>query len=147
MSDVPKIPLCRSEFLQDFSIHLGTYLKSAKTNHGWNSFSAKLDICEHEGEQLERLTIWVRTYYSTGINLTLWEDKTIWVSVAYFPEHGEKFQIGFYPDFESLTFDRIVEALVETVSISTRLCYDESPEPLLRKIWKYSGEIETEGVI
>jgi hypothetical protein len=145
MSNVPNIPLCRSELLQDFSIHLGTYLKSAK--HGWRSFNAELDTCEHEGKQLERFTIWVTTYYSTRVNLTLWEDKTIWVSVGLFPERGEKFQIGFYPDFESLNFNRIVEALVETVSISTRLCYDESPEPLLRKIWKYDGEIETQGVI
>jgi hypothetical protein len=141
---VPNIPLYRSELLQDFSIHLGVYVKSAK--HGWRSFSAKVDICEHEGEQLERFLIWITTIYSTGVNLTLWEDKTIWISVGLFPENGEKFQVGFYPDFES-NFGRIIESLVETVSISTRLCYDESPELLLRKIWKYNGEIEKEGVI
>jgi hypothetical protein len=144
MSDVPKIPFCRSEFLQDFSIRLGTYLKSAR--HGWSSFKAEVDFCEHEGVQLERFTIWVMTHYSTGVNLTLWDDRTIWISVSYFPKHGEKFQIGFYPDFES-NFEQIIELLVETVSISTRLCYDESPEPLLRKIWKYNGEVEIEGVV
>jgi hypothetical protein len=144
MSDVANIPLCRSELLQDFSIGLGVYLESAK--HGWSSFSAKVDICEHEGEQLERFSIWITTIYSTGVNLTLWEDKTIWINVGLFPENGEKFQIGFYPDFES-NFERIIESLVETVSISTRLCYDESPEPLLRKIWKFNGDIEKEGVI
>jgi hypothetical protein len=144
MSDAPNIPLCRSELLQDFSIRLGVYVKSAK--HGWHSFNAKVDVCEHEGEQLERFSIWITTYYLTGVNLTLWEDRTIWISVGLFPENGEKFQMGFYPDFES-NFGRIIESLVETVSISTRLCYDESPEPLLRKIWRYNGEIETEGII
>jgi len=139
------IPFCRSAFLQDFSIHLGSYLKNA--DHGWNQFSAEMDICEHDGDRLERLTIWITTYYSTGINLTLWEDKTVWISVGHFPQHGEKFKIGFNPDLESLTFQRMVEALVETVSISTRLCYDESPEPLLRKIWKYDGKMKVEGVI
>ena len=55
--------------------------------------------------------------------------------------------VGFYPSFESLGLERIVEALIETVSVSTRLCYDESPEPLLRQIWKYTGDVMTEGVI
>jgi hypothetical protein len=77
----------------------------------------------------------------------MWEDKTIWTSVALLPEEGEKFQLGFYPDFQLLSLERIVEALVETVSVSTRLCYDESPERLLRQIWKYDGEVEVEGVL
>ncbi len=67
--------------------------------------------------------------------------------MGLFPENGEKFQVGFYPDFESLNFDQIIEALVETVSVSTRLCYDESPEPLLRQLWKHTGDVNTEGVI
>ena len=145
MSDALKIPLCRSEFLQDFSICLGVYLKSAK--HGWRSFNAEEDICEHEGERLERLTIWIWTYYLTAVNLVLWEDKTIWISVGLFPENGEKFQIGFYPDFKSLNFEQIIDALVETVSVSTCLCYDESPEPLLRQLWKHTGDVKTEGII
>jgi hypothetical protein len=145
MSNLPNIPLCRSEFLQDFAICLGIHLKSAK--HGWHSFNVEVDLCEYEDEQLERFTIWIRTIYATRVNLTLWEDKTIWVSVALLPENGEKFQVGFYPDFGLLNFERIVEALVETVSISTRLCYDESPEPLLRQLWRFTGEVETQGVI
>jgi hypothetical protein len=145
MSDSPNIPLCRPEFLQDFAICLGRYIQSTK--NGWRSFNAEVGICEHEGNSLERFTIWINTFYFTRVNLTIWEDKTIWVSVALLPENGEKFEVGFYPDFELLDFERIVEALVETVSISTRLCYDESPEPLLRKIWKYTGEMKTEGVI
>jgi hypothetical protein len=35
----------------------------------------------------------------------------------------------------------------ETISVSTRLCYDESPVPLMRQIWKYDGDVETEGVL
>jgi len=145
MSSSLNIPLCRSEFLQDFSIHLGTHSKFAKRY--WYSFTAKVDICEHEGIEIERLTIWITTVYRTAVNLTLWEDKTIWTSVGFFPENGERFQIGFYPDFKSLDFEKIIEALIETETVSTRLCYDESPEPLLRKIWNYDGAVEIEGVI
>jgi hypothetical protein len=145
MSNSPNIPLCRSEFLQNFTISLGLFLERSSCQ-GW--FKAEVDTCEHAGELLERLSIWIRTVYRTRVNLTLWEDKTVWISVALLPmENGEKFEMGFYPDFEVLGHDRIVEALVETVSISTRLCYDESPESLMRQIWKYTGEIKTEGVL
>jgi hypothetical protein len=145
VSDVPNIPLCRSEFLQDFTICFGLHLRP--TEHGWRSFAAKADTCEHAGASLERLTIWITTFYGTRINLVVWEDKTIWISVAFLPVHGEKFEVGFYPCFESLGLERIVEALVETVSVSTRLCYDESPVPLMRQIWKYDGDVKTEGVL
>jgi hypothetical protein len=83
MSNRSKIPFCQSEFLQDFTIVLGVQLDDTK--HGWQSFSVEVDTCKHEGEKLERLTIWVTTYYLTRVNLTLWEDKTIWVSVALLP--------------------------------------------------------------
>lgn len=146
MSDGRKIPLCRSEFLQDFTIDLGLYLQPE--DHGWHSFLAEVDTCEHAGESLERLSIWIKTYYATRVNLTAWEDQAIWISVARLPtENSEKFEVGFYPDFQLLGFRRIVEALVETVSISTCLCYDKSPEPLLRRIWKFNGEVKIEGVI
>jgi hypothetical protein len=62
------------------------------------------------------------------------------------PKTEDNFKIDFYPDFALLGFERLVEALVETVSISTRLNYDESPEPLLRQIWNFSGEVNIEGV-
>jgi hypothetical protein len=114
----------------------------------WRSFSARVDHCEYEGESLERLTIWIYNYYRIRVNLTLWEDKTIWTSVALLPvEHGEEFEMGFYPDFDLLNHERIAEALVETESVSTCLCYDKSPEPLLRQIWKYAGEMKIEGVL
>lgn len=142
MSELPNIPLCRSEFLQDFTICLGRHLGPA--SHGWRSFVAEVDTCEHDGE---RLAVWITTFYRTQVNLTVWEDKTIWISVALLPVEGEKFQLGFYPNLQSLTLERVVEALVETVSVSTRLCYDESPEPLMRKIWKYDGQVEVEGVL
>jgi hypothetical protein len=105
-----------------------------------------VDTCKHEGEKLERLTIWVTTYYLTRVNLTLWEDKTIWVSVALLPaENNSKYEIGFYPEFESLGFEAIIDALINTISISTRLCYSESPLPLLRRIWKHKGEVKVIG--
>ena len=146
MTDKPKIPLCRSEFLQEFTIALGQNLQ--REDHFWRSFVAQVDQCEHENQTLERFAVWISTYYDTRINLTLWEDKTVLVRVALLPtENGEKFELGFYPSFELLGFERIVEALIETVSISTRLCYDESPEPLMRQIWNFNGEVKIEGVI
>jgi hypothetical protein len=145
MSDHFEIPLCGSEWLQDFSIQLGAYLKSE--NPYWPWFQATVDICECDGESVERFTVWVPTIYGATVNLTLWEDKTIWVSVGIYPTEGEKFQIGFYPNSEALSFERIINALRETISISTRLCYDESPEHLLRKIWSYDGDVEIQGVI
>jgi hypothetical protein len=80
------------------------------------------------------------------LKLALWEDKTIWVSVALLPtENNSKYEIGFYPGFESLGFETIIDAFINTVSISTRLCYSESPLPLLRRIWKYKGEVKVTG--
>jgi hypothetical protein len=144
MSKSPKIPFCQSEFLQDFTIALGVLVSGTK--HGWRSFNAEVDTCEHEQEKLERLTIWVTTYYFTRINLTLWEDKTLWVSVALLPtKNNGEYEIGFYPKFESLGFKAIIDALINTISISTRLCYSESPLPLLRQIWKHRGKVNITG--
>lgn len=150
MSAASKLPLCRSEFLQDFVTSLDRRFCAAKYgwhSHGWRSFDSEAGFCEHEGESLERLGLWITTYYGTETSLNLWEDKLIWVSVALLPRINDNFEIGFYPDFALLGLDRLIEALIETVSISTRLCYDESPEPLLRQIWKFSGEMEIEGAI
>ena len=142
----PNIPLCRSEALQDFTIKLGLYLKS-KTN-GWSGFSAEVDVCEFERENLERLTLWIWTHYSTRVNFTLWEDRTVWVGVELLPEeNGEPFRVGFYPSFEKLTAEEKIEALVDTVSVSTRLCYDENPLPILRQIWKHDGDVEIKGIL
>ena len=124
---------------------LGRHLPSSA--EGWRSFDTEVDFCEHEGESLERLGVWITTYYGTQTSLNLWEDQSIWVEVALLPRNQDNFQIGFYPDFALLGLDRLAEALIESVSVSTRLCYDESPEPLLRQIWSHSGEVEIEGVI
>ena len=57
MSDLPIIPLCQVEFLQDFTINFGVYLAAKKP--GWaRFFQADVKVCEHEGKPLERLTIW-----------------------------------------------------------------------------------------
>lgn len=138
MSQLPNIPLCRSEFIQEFAARL--------RRHRYSLASASVDISEDEEESLERLSIWLTTPY-TEVTLNLWEDKVIWVSVALLPINQDSFEIGFYRDFALLGFDRLVEALGETVSVSTRLCYDESPEPLLRQIWNFNGEMEVKGVL
>jgi hypothetical protein len=141
----PKIPFCQSEFLQDFTIVLGV-LQLNDTKHGWQSFNVEVDTCEHEGEKLERLTIWATTYYFTCVNLTMWADKTVWVSVALLPtKNNDKYEIGFYPKFESLGFEAIIDAFTDTVSVSTRLCYNESPLPLMRRFWKHRGKVKVTG--
>jgi len=145
MPESPKIPSCRSEFLQEFAADLSRRFPTAA--EGWRSFHMEVDFCEHEGESLERLCVWITTYYGTETSLNLWEDQTIWVEVSLLPRNEDNFKIGFYPDFALLGLDRLVEALIESVSVSTRLCYDESPEPLLRQIWSFNGEVEIEGVI
>lgn len=145
MPKSPQIPFCKSEFLQDFAISLGCRLP--KADNGWRSFHSEVGFHECEGESLERLCVWITTFYGTETSLNLWEDKTIWIQIAILPRNPENFKIGFYPDFALLGIDRLVEALIESVSVSTRLCYDESPEPLLRQIWSFNGEVEIEGVI
>ncbi len=140
-----KIPLCRSEWLQDASIELG---RRFAADHPFRSFSAEVDTCEHEGEQLERLTVWASTWYGTLVNLTLWDDHTLWVSVRLRAgETNSEFEVGFYPRWDGLSSDRIAEAFRDTVAVSTRLCYSESPEPTLRRLWNYTGEVQTKGVL
>lgn len=145
MADHHIIPLCRSEWLQDASIELG---RRFAASHPFRRFSAEVDTCEHEGEQLERLTIWASTWYGTLVNLTLWDDRTLWVGVwLRSAENYPEFEIGFYPRCNDLTSDRIAEAFRDTVAVSTRLCYSESPEPTLRRIWNYTGDVQIKGVL
>src|SRR5690242_6500874 len=79
MADDPKIPLCRSEWLQDASIELG---RRFAVRHPFRSFTVEADTCDHNGEQFERLTVWASTHCGTLVNLTLWDDRTIWVAVT-----------------------------------------------------------------
>ena len=141
----PQIPLCRAEFLQDVSIELG---RRFAVRHPFRSFSVEVDSCEHEGETLERLTVWASTSYGTGINLTLWDNGTVWVSVTLRPaENNGEYSVGFYPKCYGFAPERITEAFRDTVSVSTRLCYGESPLPTLRQIWKHTGRVQTTGTL
>lgn len=145
MARHPTIPLCRSELLQDLSIELGR--RFAK-DHPFRSFTADVDTCEHEGETFERLSVWASTPYGTLVNLTLWDDGTIWVSVRLEPaENNDEYKVGFYLQWTAFTAERVAEAFRDTVSVSTRLCYGESPLPTLRLIWKHDGEVETVGTL
>ncbi len=138
------IPFCRTEFLQDFSIALGTCLKPIR--HASKSILAQVDTCEHEGQSLERLAVWIETWNYTRASLTLWEDRTAWVSIALLPtKNNKKYEISFYPHCDGFTPEGFVEALRNTVSVSTRLCYSESPLPTLRRIWRHRGAVETTG--
>jgi hypothetical protein len=144
MSGSLNIPLCRSEFLQNFTIHLVLILEP---KYRWGGFASKVEICKRDGKELERFIVWITGIYRTRVNLILWEDKTIWISAALIPENSEKFQVSFSPDFRSFGIEGVVEALLNTVCVTTCLCYDKSPELLLRQIWKYTGDVETEGVL
>jgi hypothetical protein len=53
--------------------------------------------------------------------------------------------VGFYPRCDGFTPERVAEAFRDTVSVSTRLCYGETPLPTLRLIWKHKGEVQTAG--
>ena len=145
MTDDAKIPVCRSEWLQDVSIELG---RRFAARHPFRSFTAKVDDCEHEGEQLERLTIWASTWYGTLVNLTLWDDQTVWVGVTLrAAENNPEYKVGFYPQCAGFGSERVAEAFRDTVSVSTRLCYSESPLPTLRRIWSHTGEVQTKGTL
>jgi hypothetical protein len=138
------IPFCRTEFLQDFSIALGRCLKPIR--HASKSILAEVDTCEHQGQSLERLAVWIVTWHCTRASLTLWEDHTVWVSVALLPtKNNKKYQLSFYPKCDGFTPEAFVEALRDTVSVSTRLCSSESPLPTLRRIWRHRGKVETTG--
>lgn len=145
MTDDSKIPLCRSEWLQDVSIELG---RRFATRHPFRSFTVEVDTCEHQGEQLERLAVWASTMYGTLVNLTLWDDRTVWVSVTLrAAENNPEYKVGFYPQCDGFGSERVAEAFRDTVSVSTRLCYGESPLPILRQIWNHTGEVRTKGTL
>ncbi len=145
MTDDREIPLCRSEWLQDASIELG---RRFAARHPFRSFTVEVDTCDHEGEHLERLTVWASTWYGTLINLTLWDDHTLWIGIRLrAAENNSEYEVGFYPQCGGLSSERIAEAFRDTVAASTRLCYSESPEPILRRLWNHTGEAQTKGTL
>ena len=143
MSADSRIPLARAEFLQDVSIELGRRFASGNP---FRSFNVEVDFCEHQEEVLERLTVWAATYYGTRVNLNVWENGRVWIGVTLCAaENNGEYSIGFYPECPGFTSARMAEAFRDTVSLSTRLCYGESPLPTLRRIWKHEGEVQTRG--
>jgi len=138
------IPLCRAEFLQDFSIELGRQLKPIR--HASKSIVAEVETCEHEGQSLERLTVWIETWNYTRATLAMWDDHTVWIAITLLPtKNNKKYQISFYPRCDNFTARGFVEALRSTVSVSTCLCYSDSPVPTLRRIWRHKGDVEIIG--
>jgi len=136
-----EIPLCRSEFLQNFSIELGRRFPA----HQW-SFQVQTDTCEQEGRVLEQLTLLACTPYETAARLILRENGCVWVDIVLWPtgNNGE-YRVGFYCPCEGFTHERIIDAFRDTINVSTRLCYGESPLSILRQIWNYTGEVKTRG--
>jgi hypothetical protein len=144
MTHYPQIPLCRAEFLQDISIELGRQFAAAP----FRRMCFDHDTCEYKGETLERLTFCADTHYGTGASLTLWDNGMVWVSVILWPaKNNGEYSVGFYPKCEGFESKRIAELFRDTVSVSNRLCYNESPLPTLRQLWKHTGEVKTEGTL
>jgi hypothetical protein len=107
--------------------------------HPFRSFTAEVDTCEHQDEQFDRLTVWASTWYGTLVNLTLRDDHTLWIGRLRAAENNSEFEVGFYPRCDGLSSDRIAEVFRDTVAVSTPLCFSESPEPTLRRLWNYTG--------
>jgi hypothetical protein len=140
----PIIPLCRSDFLQDFSIEFGRQLKPIRYQVSSVEFS--LDIAEAD-QALERLTIWL-TAVGIRTTITLWENRSVWINLTLLaPKHRKNFHISFYPNCSHLTPLGIVDALRETESASFAMSDGELPIPSLRKIWRYDGQFETNGIL
>ena len=138
-----QVPLCRSEFLQDFSIELGR--RFAVNQPPW-SFEVRTDTCEREGRRLEGLTLLAWTPYETGARLIVWEDGRVWVDIVLWPTRNNgEYRAGFYCRCDGFTNERIIEAFRDTANVSTRLCYGESSLPILREIWNYTGEVKNRG--
>lgn len=78
---VSEIPLCRSEFLQDFCIEIGRRVQRGEFP---STPSMEAETREQEGEKLECLWTWVRTYYMTRVTMMLLENMTarIWVELC-----------------------------------------------------------------
>jgi hypothetical protein len=144
-SKKPTIPLCRSDFLQDFSIEFGRQLKPIRYQVSSVEFS--LGVEEAGDKALEQLTIWL-TAIGRRTTIALWENRSVWINLTVLaPKHRKDFHISFYPDCSHLTPLGIVEALRETENASFSMALGESPTSSLRKIWRYDGQFETNGIL
>lgn len=137
------MPYCEDKFLRDVTISLGLRM----ITHGPSvSLSAEVDVCVHDGEDIERLSIWARPYCGVLMNLTLWDDGTVWFSAnSWSGDDVREYEVGFYPDDEQLNADLIAEAFCDSVAASMRLCYEECPLPTLRRIWHHEGSVKITG--
>ena len=138
-----RIPYCQDEFLQDVTIALGLRF----IHHGpLSGFASEVDFCTHEGEDFERLSIFARPYYGVLMNLSLWDDGTVWFSASSWSGDGvREYEVGFYPDDEQLSAERIAEAFHDSAPAAMRLCYEECPLPILRRIWHHEGSVKITG--
>lgn len=145
MAKETNIPFCRAEWLQDVSIELG---RRFAARHPFRGFGAEVGTCEHEGEELEQLTIWASTWSETMVCLSLWDDHTLRVRMTLRETgNNDEFELCFWPEYSGLSPERVAEAFRDTVAVSMRLAYGEIPEPVLRRIWSHEGAFDTKGVL
>jgi hypothetical protein len=137
------MPLCRSAYLQDYSIELGRHFSRHRP---FRFFRIQTESCERDGRELEGLSMLAGTSYDTGARLIVWEDQRFWVDVVLWPSRNNgEYLVGFHRACDGFTHGALIETFRETVNVSTRLCYRESPLPILRQIWKHSGNVEVYG--
>ena len=143
MNGENRIPYCQDKFLRDVSVALGLRL----ITHGCvTDYSVDVDSCTHDGDEFERLSIWARPYFGVWMNLSLWDDGTIWFAASSWSGDGvREYEVGFYPDDERLSADQIAEAFHDSAPAAMRLCYEECPLPTLRRIWHHEGSAKITG--
>src|SRR3954466_2106016 len=142
--DLEKIPLCRSNFLQDLSIELGLHLKSL--HFAAKSFKVHDNSVERNGDTFKQLVVIVDTWNNTQATLAVSEDHTLSLHVALLETPESKgYKLGFFPRCEGFNEQDIVQAFRDSVSLSTRLSAYENPLPQLRDIWKHKGTVQTSG--
>jgi hypothetical protein len=142
----PTIPVCRSEFLQDFSIELGRQLKPIR--HECSSIDCSLETYDDEGQVSEKMTVWLTSARNTRTTISLWDNRQVWINLTLLaPKNsGGNYHVAFYPDCSHLTPLGIVDALRETATAASGMAFAESPLPALKKIWRYDGQFETKGM-
>ncbi len=97
---------------------------------------------------MEMLSIWAQLNYGVGIWLKLvaYEDRAVRIyASSWMPDEVCEYEVGFYIPALEFAAAQIAEAFRDSACATSRLCYDECPLPILRRIWRYVGPAEIEG--
>ena len=99
------IPLCNSEFLQDFTLALGRRsLKSIRQQYSHLGFEVSFE--NGISERYERLDIEARGRGRSLIKITLWEDGAAWL---YYRDDSGKQKAEQYANLKALDSEKIAD--------------------------------------